>query len=119
MDDAIAIGLGMAGAVMVRVPQADRRRSQCLVGDGQSILRRWGPHACPILHSPPSTSPPVAQGDSFAGILHSGLAGPVVSNTPAFHDRASSPVDIDQTGRRGLIVDQPLRKWRKWRTQQG
>jgi hypothetical protein len=71
-----------------------------------------GPYACAILHSPPSTSPLVAQGDSFAGTLHRGPAGPVVSNTPAFHGRANSPVDTNQTAPRGLIGDQPLRKWR-------
>src|ERR1700730_6823406 len=85
------------------MPQADRRRSQCLVGDDQYDPAAVGPRGCPILHSPPSTSPDMAQGDSSAGTLHMGPAGPVVSNTPAFHDRASSPVDIDQTGRRALI----------------
>jgi hypothetical protein len=71
-----------------------------------------GPYACAILRSPPSTSPLVAQGDSFAGTLHTDPAGPVVSNTPAFHGRASSPVDTNQTVPLGLIGDQPLRKWR-------
>jgi hypothetical protein len=69
----------------------------------------FGPHARAILHSPPSTSRLVAQDDSFAGTLHTGPAGPVVSNTPAFHGRANSPADTDQTGPRGLRGAQPLR----------
>jgi hypothetical protein len=94
------------------MPQADRRRIQCLVGDDQYDPAAVGPRGCPILHSPPSTSPFVAQGDSLAGTLHTGPAGPVVSNTPAFHGRANSPVDTNQTVPRGLTGDQPLRKWR-------
>jgi hypothetical protein len=86
-------------------------RRHCL-DDDQNDAAALGPHACAILQSPPSTSPLAAQGDSFAGNLHTGRAGPVVSNTPAFHGRANSPVDTNQTVPRGLIGDQPLRKWR-------
>jgi hypothetical protein len=77
----------------------------------RTMLRRWG-LTRGILHSPPSTSPLVAQGDSFPDNLHTGRAGPVVSNTPASHGRANSPADTNQTAPRGVIADQPLRKWR-------
>src|SRR5579864_122714 len=87
---------------------AFRQRSPCFggqVGSALPILRA-------ILRSPPSTSPLVGQGDSFAGTLHTGPAESDVSNTPAFHGRANSRVDTSQTVPRGLTGDQPLRKWR-------
>jgi hypothetical protein len=86
-------------------------RSRCL-DDDQNDATAVGPHAWAILHSPPSTSPLVAQGDSFPDNLHTGRAGPVVSNTPASHGRANSPAGTNQTAPRGVIADQPLRKWR-------
>ena len=83
----------------------------------KSVYRRDGDdpaasRACPSLRSPPSTRPVVAQGDSLAGTRHTVRARRVVSNTPAFRGRASSPGGIYQTDPRGLIADKPLRKSR-------